>query len=160
MEILKFIEEDNYLKIKIELKKLEDVNIEVEDENEHEESFLSFAINHRCEFDTILMMIELGCSLDYLNSQGVGIFDLAVEKNNLPLVKYLIETHNFNPNNTKRKSGFTPFMEAVCYNYMNMCEYLISKGANMDGRDSGNMTALDYAKKLRIKSMITFLEIY
>jgi len=158
LEILKFIEEDNYLKIKVELKKLDDVNIEVEDENENEESLLSFAIHHRCDMDTILMMIEVGCDVNYTNNQGVGILDLAVEKNNLTLVKYLVESHNFNPTKTKRKSGFTPFMEAVCYNYLDMCKYLISQGADVKGRDNSNLTALDYAKKLRIKPMIEFLQ--
>ena len=158
MKILRFIENNDFLKIKVELKKLDNVNLIFEDENENNESLLSFAIKKNNDFETILMMNKFGCSFDYINDEGVGIFDLAVEKNNLELVKYLVEQKNFNPNETKRKSGFTPFMESVCYNYKEMCKYFISKGVDIDKKDNNNMNAFDYAKKMRIKPMLEFLK--
>ncbi len=160
-DIVEAIREDNYLAIKKAIKNGADLSQVVENElNENEESLLFYALHHKCSFESLKLLIENTQDIYATDAQGVSLLDEAIVSGDLELVKYLIEEKNMDVNLTKRKSGFTPLMQAACYGYKEIASYLLEKGADIDAKDSTNLNVIEYTKKLQRKSMQKFLEEY
>ena len=152
---------DDYLTIKQAIKKGLDLEQIVENElNENEESLLFFALHHKCSFDTIKLLIDSGADIRRCDEQGVSLLDEAIVTGSLELVKYLVEEKQMDVNQTKRKSGFTPLMQAASYGYTDIVDFLLEKGADIHARDNSGLNVLEYTKKLQRKNMQKHLEAY
>ncbi len=152
---------DNYLAIKQAIKKGANLNQIVENElNENEESLLFYAIHRKCSFETIKLLIENGVDINQTDSEGVSLLDEAVVCGNIELIKYLVQEQKMDVNVTYRKSKLTPLMQAACYGYEEIVTFLLEKGADIFAKDSNNMDAIAYTKKLQRKNMQKFLEDY
>lgn len=152
-EWISLLENDDYLGVKKLLKEGGDVNAH----NEHEESVLAYAIKCRCDDELLDLIIENGADLFDFDEEGVSIFDYAITYNNISMVKRLIK-EGIDVNTTRRKSGFTPLMGAVCYGRKEIAQLLLEHGAKTDAMDSKGFTAADFARKMHKKSMLSLLE--
>jgi len=160
-DITEAIINDDYLAIKQAIKKGLDLEQIIENElNENEESLLFFALHHKCSFETIKLFIDSGVDIWKCDAQGVSFLDEAIVTGSLELVKYLVEEKHMDVNQTKRKSGFTPLMQAACYGYTDIVDFLLEKGADIHARDNSDMDVLEYTKKLQRKNMQKHLETY
>lgn len=158
-DILEAIREDNYLQIKKEIEKGIDLNQIIENEdNENEECLLFYALHKKCSFETLKLMIENGIDLDYSDNEGVSLLDEAIVSGNMDLITYLLDEKKMDANVTKRKSGLTPLIQAACYGNIELVKVLIAHGADVNVKDSSNLSAADYARKLQRKKMQQFLE--
>ncbi len=161
VDIVKAIEQDDYLTIKQAIKKNTDLEQIVENElNENEESLLFYALHRKCSFETIKLLIESGIDIYKCNDDGVSFLDEAIITGDLELVKLLVEEKKMDVNKTTRKSAFTPLMQAACYGYTDIVQFLLDKGADIEARDASDMDVFDYVRKLQRKKMQTFLEEY
>jgi len=161
IDITEAIIKDDYLAIKQAIKKGLDLEQIVENElNENEESLLFFALHHKCSFDTIKFLIDSGADIHKCDPEGVSLLDEAIVSGSLELVKYLVEEKQMDVNQTKRKSGFTPLMQAACYGYTDIVDFLLGKGADVHARDNCDMNVIEYTKKLQKKNMQKHLEAY
>ena len=161
IDIVEAIINDDYLKIKQAIKKGVDLEQIVENElNENEESLLFFALHHKCSFDTIKLLIDSGIDIERVDDEGVSLLDEAIVLGSLELVRFLVEEKGMDVNSTKRKSGFTPLMQAASYGYTDIVDFLLEKGADIHARDNNNLNVLEYTKKLQRKNMQKHLESY
>jgi len=147
------LQKSDYLSIKKLLKNGADVN----DQNEHDESVLALAIKSKCDQEVIDLLIENGADMYDFDEEGVSIFDYAITYNNINLFNRFIE-EGININETKRRSGFTPLMAAVCYARFEMAKTLLIKGADKTKRDNKGFNAGDFARKMRKDSMMELLK--
>lgn len=138
-------------------KKLLSGNADVNSHNEHEESVLALAIKYRCDDELIALLIEHGADIHDFDEEGVSIFDYAITYNNLPMVERLIED-GIDVNQTRRRSGFTPLMNAVCYGRKEIATLLINHGADKQAKDAQGFNAMDFARKMHKKSMLELLK--
>jgi len=161
IDIVEAIINDDYLKIKQAIKKGVDLEQIVENElNENEEFLLFFALHHKCSFDTIKLLIDSGIDIERVDDEGVSLLDEAIVSGSLELVRFLVEEKGMDVNSTKRKSGFTPLMQAASYGYTDIVDFLLEKGADIHARDNNNLNVLEYTKKLQRKNMQKHLESY
>ena len=145
-ELISAIIKNDYIKVKKSLKNIDDINTPLElDECEN---IFFFAVKKKANTEILKLLIESGLELSYQDKNGVGIFDEAMNYNDLEFIKYLVEKKGFNPLVTNRKSGFTPLMQAVSYGYLEIVKYLISLGADINQKDNFGFNAKDYARKL------------
>jgi ankyrin repeat protein len=158
-DIMQAICEDNYLQVKKLIKNGIDINEIIENEdNENDECLMFYAIHKKCSFETLKLMIENGVDIEFTDSHGVGLLDEAIVSGNMEFITYLLDEQNLNPNQTKRKSGLTPLIQASCYGNIDLVKLLISHGADVNIKDKLNLSATDYARKLQRKKMQQFLE--
>jgi ankyrin repeat protein len=158
-DIMQAISEDNYLQIKKLIHDGIDINEIIEnEENENDECLIFYALHKKCSYETLIYMVENGVDLEFSDSQGVGLLDEAIVSGNMEFIKYLIEEKNMDVNETKRKSGLTPVIQATCYGNIDLVKLLISHGADLTIKDKFNLNAVDYARKLQRKKMQEFLE--
>ncbi len=159
LNIQKIICDDDYLQLKKEIKNGIDINQIVENEdNENEECLIFYALHKKCSFETLKLMVENGVDLEYIDKEGVGILDEAIAFGDIEFIKYLLIEKKIDPNQTKRKSGLTPIIQAACYGNINLVKLLMSYGADITTKDGMNLSALDYARKLQQKKMFQFLK--
>ena len=147
---------NDYMRVKQALKNVNDINESLDSDDTQNIYF--YAIRQKVDVDILILLIESGLDLDYCDDNGVGILDESVKYNNLELIKYLVEKKNLNPNVTNRKSGFTPFMQAVSYGYLELVKYLLSVGVDTDIKDSFGLSAKDYARKLGQNNILEYLK--
>ena len=69
---------------------------------------------------------------------------LAITHGRLEIVKLLVEA-GASINARAKPKSFLPIHESAYYGFPEICEYLISKGALVDGVDNNKMTALHFA---------------
>ena len=150
---LELLRNDDYIGIKKYLKN----GANLQETNESGESVLACAIRERCEFETIMLLIESGAEIKEFDEEGVSIFDMAITYDNIKLVKYLIE-HGIDINVTSRRSGFTALMAAACYGRGEITKLLLESGANKNATDAEGFKAIDFARKMNKKSIVTLLE--
>lgn len=144
---------NDYLGLKKHLKNGADVN----EKGEQGESVLSQAIRLRCDEELLELLVDAGADLFDVDEEGVSVFDVAVTYNNPMMVKRIIDA-GIDVNETRRNSGFTPLMAAVCYNRREIVELLLDNGADKSLRDRLGLTGADYAKKTHRKQMLKLLE--
>jgi ankyrin repeat protein len=106
--------------------------------------------------DLLMLLIDNGADKYDFDEEGVSIFDMAITYNNLEMVKYLI-VEGVDVNATKRRSGFTPLMAAVCYGRIDIARLLIEEGANRKAVDSKGISVTDFARKMNKKSILELL---
>jgi len=87
----------------------------------------------------------------------LGAIDYAIKYRRKDVVK-LCKEKGISLVDSKRKSGLTPLMLATSFGDIDMMEFLIKEGANINQRDKFGMNALDYANKLGQKKAAKFLE--
>ena len=150
---LELLRNDDYLGIKKYLRDGGDIT----ETNEAGESILACALRARCDMDTLMLLIENGADIFHTDDEGVSVFDIAITYDNLEFVKYLVENGR-DVNETLRRSGFTPLMAAACYGRVEIAKYLLEEGANQYAQDLKGFTAIDFARKMNKKSILSLLD--
>ena len=153
-ELISAILKNDYIQIKKLLKT--DIDINQPLDMEDDDNIFFYAIKHKVDVNILKLLVENGLDLNYQNSQGIGIFDEALNYDDLEFIKYLVEEKGLNPLVTNRKSGFTPIMQAASYGYLDIVKYLLSKGADIEERDRFGFNAKDYARKLGQTSVLDY----
>ena len=143
---------DDYLGVKKYIKNGADVN----EKNDTGESVIAQALHLRCSDELIDLLVEAGADLFDADNEGVSIFDVAITYNNPRMVRRIIDA-GVDVNETRRNSGFTPLMAAVCYNRKEIVTMLLEHGADKSLRDRQGLTGADYAKKTHRKQMLELL---
>ena len=149
---LELLRNDDYIGIKKYIKD----GANLHERNEASESVLACAMRERCDFETIMLLIESGADKFDSDEEGVSIFDMAITYNNVAVVKYLIQ-EGIDINATKRKSRFTGLMAASCYGRVEIVKILIENSVDQSAKDSKGFTALDFARKMNKKSILILL---
>lgn len=146
------LQSDDYLGIKQYLKRGADVN----EKSEQGESVLSQALRLRCDDAILELLVEAGADLFDADDEGVSVFDVAITYNNIKMVRRIIEA-GVDVNETRRLSGFTPLMAAVCYNRGDIVALLLENGADKTCKDNLGLSGADYARKTHRKKMLSLL---
>ena len=150
---LELLNKQDYLGIKKYIKSGADVH----ETNEAGESVLACALRAHCDDDILELLMDSGAdSFDY-DDEGVSVFDMAITYDNVFMVKYLIE-HGIDINATTRRSGFTALMAAACYGRVEIAKILLSFGVDQNAKDTKGFTAVDFARKMNKKSLLSLLE--
>ncbi len=150
---LELLNNDDYLGLKKYIKEGADLC----EANETGESVLACALRARCNYDTLMLLIESGADIFDFDNEGVSVFDMAITYDNIEMVKYIIEQGK-DVNETTRKSGFTALMGAACYGRVEIAKILLQKGADQNARDSKGFSAIDFARKMNKKSILALLD--
>lgn len=150
---IELLKENNYLGVKQYLKNGGNVN----QTEENGESVLCFALRYRCDQEIIDLLIEQGADIHHVDNEGVSVFDVAVTYNNLDLIDRLI-SDGFDVHHATRKSGFTPLMGAVCYGRIDVIKKLLEMKVDVLARDAYGMSAVDFARKMHKKSILSLLQ--
>ena len=153
-DLQKAIDNDNPLQIKQLLQNRVDPNQPIDDCL----NALFYAFKQKASFESIKVLIESNLDIEQTTKEGIGALDEAIILADLKLVEYLLLREKFDPNKTKRKSNFTPLMQAASYGLIDIAKLLLEYGAKLDIVDNMQLNALDYAKKLQQKKMQKFLE--
>ena len=152
---LELFKNDDYIGIKQYLKSGADIQAT----NEIGEGVLSCALRAKCDFDTLMLLIDNGAEIFAFDNEGVSVFDIAITYNSIEMVRYLIN-QGIDINKTTRRSGFSALMAAVCYGRVELVELLLLHGAHPEHMDSKGFKAVDFANKMNKKSMLKILESY
>jgi ankyrin repeat protein len=150
---LELLKSDDYLGLKKYIKSGADIL----EKNEAGESVLACALRARCEIETLMLLIDNGADIFDVDDEGVSIFDMAITYDNTDMVNYLIEQGK-DVNETSRKSGFTALMGAACYGRVEIAKILLQNGANQYVRDLKGFSAIDFARKMNKKSILSLLD--
>lgn len=150
---LSILQKNDYMSAKKHIKEGGNLNARTE----AGESVLAYALKSKVDQDMLELLVENGADLFYSDDEGVSILDFAVTYNNMFMVKLLLEKGK-DVNDITRKSGFTPLMAAVCYGRYEIFRMLLDAKADVSAVERKGMTALDFARKMRKKSMIKLLE--
>ncbi len=158
--IIQALEEGNILKVKQAIKAGEDMNqtIMVGIDEDEESTLLFYALRQRADCDIIRLLVDNGADIHFVNEDGISVLDEAVIFGDLEILTYLTDEKALDITTTQRKSGFTPFMQACCYNNLEVAEFILSKGADPHIKDNAGMSALDYSRRLRKKKVEAFLQ--
>jgi ankyrin repeat protein len=151
---LELLKNNDYLGIKKYIQNGGDLK----ETNEAGESVLACSIRAHCDMETIKLLIKHGADIFDFDDEGVSIFDIAITYGNIEMLEYLLG-QGVNVNATTRRSGFTPLMAAVCYGRVEIVKTLIAQGVNQKAQDSKGFTAVDFARKMNKKSILTLLSI-
>jgi len=154
-EWMKILQTNDFLGAKALIKAGADLHVT----NEQEESVLFVAIKRLCDDDLISLLVESGANLEYKDSEGVSVFDYAIQYGNNALVDKFL-SQDIDVNATERKSSMTPLMVAVCYNHMDITKKLLDKGAIINSTDNKGISAYDFARKMRREKMLELLDGY
>ena len=155
-KLISSIIKNDYLSCKKNIKNIDDINTPLDMEDCENIFFL--AIKYKADVDILKLLVESGLDLKYEDSNGVGIFDEAMNYNDLDFIKYLIEKKGFDPSVTNRKSGFTPLMQAVSYGHIDIVKYFVNLGADIDIKDNFGISAIEYARKLGQNRVLEYLK--
>jgi len=163
-ELLEAIERDNLVAIKRILKDGNlDLNIDVVIGQEYdidepdEIPLLFYVIQKNISIEALRELIKNGLKIDYLNREGLGAIDIAIKYRRMDIVK-LCKEYGISLTKSSRKSGMTPLMLASAFNDIDMIDFLIKEGADINHIDNFGMSALDYAKKLGQTKVLKHLE--
>jgi len=125
---------------------------------EHDEiPLLHYAIQHDASLDAVEMLLSHGIDITELNSDGLGVLDIAIKHKRLDII-HLCEANGVDLVQSRRKSGLTPLMLASSFGDLDMVKFLLSKGAHLDTTDRYGMSAIAYAKRMGHKRVLEFLE--
>ena len=152
-EFIVSLQQNDFLKVKKLLRDGADVN----DCNENGVSLLALALYHRCDDEIVELLIEGGSDIYSVDEDGVSIFDYAIMCN-YPFLVDILLGKGVDLNSTQRSSGFTPLMGAVCYGRSEMVSLFLKHGADRMLRDAKGLSAIDFARKMKKKSMQQLLE--
>ncbi|GFY79988.1 ankyrin repeat protein [Trichonephila inaurata madagascariensis] len=105
-------------------------------------------------FDEVKLLIDKGARVDVQDKHELTPLFYAVMKNDEKMIKFLVETGNVNVNLGKYNN---PLGIAISHGYMELAEYLINKGANLDQQDSIGRTLLHKAAEDGNLAAVKFL---
>ncbi len=117
---------------------------------------LFYLIMRGISIEALELLLEAGLDLNFTNKEGLGALDIAIKSRRMDIVR-LCKDRGISLNESRRKSGMTPLMLASAFNDIEMVEYLLKEGADINSVDRFGMTALDYAKKMgqnRVKELL------
>ena len=152
-ELINAVENDMVLQAKRLL--ADDTDIHVTNENNL--PLLVIAIKNGASKEMIELLLDEGADVNWKTDEGISLLDEAVERNRLDLVNLFID-RGLDPSETSRRSGMTALMLAACFDYIDMMELLLKRGADLYAVDESKMGALDYARKLGRKRAQKWLE--
>jgi len=155
-DLITAVMSDDLLGVKKSIKSVENINIPLELEDCDNIFFL--AVKYKADVDILKILVESGLDLSYVDSNGVGIFDEAMNYNDLSFIKYMVEEKGCDPSVTNRKSGFTPLMQAVSYGHLEIVKYLLQKGIDISKKDNFGLSSKDYARKLGQTKVLDYLK--
>jgi len=92
------------------------------------------------DIESIALLLERGADIETRDIQGRTPFFLAVEINNIGLVKLLLD--NGADIDARSQTGQTPLGRAIMCHQNDMCELLLERGVDIDARDKFGHTAL------------------
>jgi ankyrin repeat protein len=118
---------------------------------------LFYLIQSGVSLEALELLVEAGMDLHFVNREGLGALDVAIKYRRPDIVRFCKE-RGISLSTTRRKSGMTPLMLAAAFNDVEMVEYLLEEGAEINGIDAHGMTALDYARKMGQKRVQELLE--
>ena len=150
---IELLNKDDYIGIKKYIKDGADLT----KTNENGESILAYALRARVDNDTLMLLIENGADIFDFDEEGVSIFDMAITYDNIEIVKYLIKK-GVDVNQTRRRSRFTPLMTASSYGRVEVVKILLENNVKQDVCDIKGFSAVDFARKMNKKSVLTLLE--
>lgn len=130
---------------------------DVNAETESGESVLAYALRSHCDFSLLMLLIESGADINDFDNEGVSIFDMAITYNKIKMVEFFLDK-GVDVNITKRRSGFTPLMCAVCYGRNTIVKMFLEHGIDKDAVDSKGLNATDFARKMNKKSILKLLD--
>jgi ankyrin repeat protein len=103
--------------------------------------------------DIIDKMLQNNININITNNLGQSILHIAIEKNNIDIIKYLIEK-NININGQTTYEHYTPILIATINNYFDICKILLDSNANVENQDIYGNTVLNYAILNKSKELI------
>ncbi|BDY13264.1 ankyrin repeat domain-containing protein [Hydrogenimonas cancrithermarum] len=152
-DLIEAVENDEIVRVK----QLLDAGADVTVVNEEEMPLLLIAIKKGASKEMVELLLNAGANIEWKTDEGVSLLDEAVERNRIDLAELFIEC-GIDPAVTSRKSGMTTLMLAACFDYIDMMEMLLSRGADLYAVDEIGMGATDYARKLGRKRAHKWLE--
>ncbi len=118
---------------------------------------LLLAIRTNGSREMVELLLAHGADPEWTTEEGVGLLDEAVERNRLDLAELLIE-RGIDPGETRRKSGMTALMLAASFEHIEMMQLLYERGADLYAVDRMGFTAADFAKRLRKRRALQWIE--
>lgn len=101
------------------------------------------------------ILMEFQVDLNYEAKRGMRALHVAADKGRLELLKVLLRGGaDVNATNAQ---GRSPLMQAAVSNHLEAARILVAFGADKLVRDQSGMAALDWATKLKLPHMVSFL---
>ncbi|XP_059489715.1 uncharacterized protein LOC132204878 [Neocloeon triangulifer] len=133
------------------LSKGADVNAR-DDDNETPLTYAAFISNEKmCQ-----LMVESGADLSAVNSGGNDALHLACFNGKFESVQYLLGLNGFDLGK-KGKNGKTALHFAALRDNIDVAEFLLSKGADVNARDDNNETPLNWSAYIANEDMCQLL---
>ncbi|WP_108063184.1 ankyrin repeat domain-containing protein [Poseidonibacter lekithochrous] len=123
------------------------INMNIRDTNGRNALFWSIYFDN---IEASKILLTFASDLIVCSKQQLHVFHYAVYKNNLALIKYLIEENQIDIE-TKDNLNCTPLIYAALYKKTEIIEYLIEKGADLNCTDSMGNCANSLIKKSKYK---------
>ena len=162
--LLEALEKDNLVALRklldsgeIDLSQEVIIGEEYELDEPDEVPLLSYAISSGVSLEAIELLLEGGIDIAEVNREGIGAIDIAIKHKRMDILK-LCEDRGIDLLGSRRKSGMTPLILAASFNDREIVSYLIERGADIHVKDHYGMTAADYAKRMGLEKMQSFLE--
>lgn len=162
-ELLEVLERDNLVSLRkildrgdIDFNSNVFIGQEYDLDEPEEVPLLFYLIMKDVSLEAFKLLLEYGLDLNFTNKEGLGALDIAIKSHRMDIVA-LCKERGISLNKSRRKSGMTPLMLASAFNDVEMVEYLIKEGVDIDCIDRYGMNALDYAKKMgqnRVKEIL------
>jgi len=124
--------------------------------DEDENNLLITAFNLNLSDEVVDYLIKR-IDFETTNSLGISPFSIAIRKGRSNWVEYMIN-RGIDLNKTERKSNFTPLMEAVTSNRVEIIKTLLDGGADTSLIDSFGFSAVDFARKMKKIEILKLLE--
>ena len=162
-ELIVALKRDNLIKIKslcqngIDLTESIPIGQEYDLDEYDTTTILFYAIRNSISIKAIEILLDYGVDINEIDEDGLSAIDMAIKFNREDVVKLCIN-RGVDINKTTRKSGITPLLLASCFNNISIVKLLLQNGADINSCDNSGMSAKDYAKKLRQKRMLEFLD--
>jgi len=123
-----------------------------------EDGVMHEAIFRNASVDTIRKLLERGGNIEERNATGHTPLIRAMLFKRLDIMQLLIEK-KANLNAKAEGTGKTALMlAAICRDSAGMVRLLIESGADIDAKDTKELTALDHAKKYDRQDLVEVLE--
>ncbi|XP_046546060.1 ankyrin repeat domain-containing protein 50-like [Haliotis rubra] len=117
--------------------------VDVNSRGQDSKTVLMFALlaRNRKIFD---LCVCAGCNLTAVDGQGNNILHLALQSENLEMVRYII-SQNFTDINSRGPSGWTPVMFAAMFGEIGLFDFIMSKGGDASVVDDDGRNILHLA---------------
>jgi ankyrin repeat protein len=118
---------------------------------------LSLAFDHGISDEVIEQLLKVN-DFDESNELGIRPVEKAIRRGRIKWVKRFIELGS-DITRTERGSNFTPLMESVTANRVEVAKLLLQSGATLEPKDSYGFSAEDFARKMgRVEILKIFEE--